>query len=47
MGPKDVSMKDVSRCCRQNLTSNVWYKELMKWADQFRTLKVRTNADTP
>ncbi len=27
--------------------SNTWYKELMKWADQFRTLKVRTNADTP
>jgi len=27
--------------------SNPWYKELMKWADQFRTLKVRTNADTP
>ncbi len=27
--------------------NNFWYKELMKWADQFRTLKVRTNADTP
>lgn len=26
---------------------NPWYKELMKWADQFRTLKVRTNADAP
>jgi pyruvate,orthophosphate dikinase len=26
---------------------NRWYKELMKWADQFRTLGVRTNADTP
>jgi pyruvate,orthophosphate dikinase len=26
---------------------NRWYKELMKWADQVRTLKVRTNADTP
>ncbi|MEK6527296.1 MAG: pyruvate, phosphate dikinase, partial [Nitrospirota bacterium] len=26
---------------------NLWYKELMRWADQFRTLKVRTNADTP
>jgi len=26
---------------------NKWYKELMKWADQLRTLKVRTNADTP
>jgi len=26
---------------------NQWYKELMKWADQFRKLKVRTNADTP
>lgn len=26
---------------------NPWYKELMKWADQFRTLGVRTNADTP
>lgn len=26
---------------------NLYYKELMKWADQFRTLKVRTNADTP
>ena len=27
--------------------SNPWYNELMKWADQFRTLKVRTNADMP
>lgn len=26
---------------------NPWYKELMKWADNVRTLKVRTNADTP
>lgn len=26
---------------------NPWYKELMKWVDKFRTLKVRTNADTP
>jgi pyruvate,orthophosphate dikinase len=26
---------------------NPWYKQLMKWADQYRTLKVRTNADTP
>jgi pyruvate,orthophosphate dikinase len=26
---------------------NPWYKELMTWADKFRTLKVRTNADTP
>lgn len=26
---------------------NPWYKELMRWADQFRTLKVRTNADRP
>ncbi len=26
---------------------NKWYKQLMKWADQYRTLKVRTNADTP
>jgi pyruvate,orthophosphate dikinase len=26
---------------------NLWYKELMKWADKIRTLKVRTNADTP
>jgi pyruvate, orthophosphate dikinase len=26
---------------------NPWYKELMTWADIFRTLKVRTNADTP
>ncbi|MBI5101630.1 MAG: pyruvate, phosphate dikinase [Nitrospirae bacterium] len=26
---------------------NAWYKQLMKFADQFRTLKVRTNADTP
>ena len=26
---------------------NPWYKELMKWADQFRSLKVRANADTP
>ncbi|MEJ2253831.1 MAG: pyruvate, phosphate dikinase [Nitrospirota bacterium] len=26
---------------------NPWYKEMMRWADLFRTLKVRTNADTP
>ncbi|MGE5893091.1 MAG: pyruvate, phosphate dikinase, partial [bacterium] len=26
---------------------NPWYKELMKWADQVRKLKVRTNADAP
>lgn len=26
---------------------NKWYKELMKWADQFRKLGVRANADTP
>ena len=26
---------------------NPWYKELLKWADQTRTLKVRANADTP
>jgi len=26
---------------------NRWYKELMKWADQTRSLQVRTNADTP
>lgn len=26
---------------------NLWYKELMKWADGFRTLGVWTNADTP
>ncbi len=26
---------------------NPWYKDLMKWADLFRTLKVRTNADAP
>ncbi len=26
---------------------NKWYKELMKWADRVRALKVRTNADSP
>lgn len=26
---------------------NLYYKELMKWADQARRLRVRTNADTP
>jgi pyruvate,orthophosphate dikinase len=26
---------------------NLWYKEMMKWCDLFRSLKVRTNADTP
>jgi pyruvate,orthophosphate dikinase len=30
-----------------NPEQNPWYKELMKWADLFRTLKVRTNADAP
>lgn len=30
-----------------NPEHNAWYKQLMKWADQMRTLKVRTNADTP
>jgi pyruvate, orthophosphate dikinase len=27
--------------------NNPWYLELMKWADQKRTLKIRTNADRP
>ena len=27
--------------------SNEWYKELMGWADEVRSLGVRTNADTP
>jgi pyruvate,orthophosphate dikinase len=27
--------------------NNPWYKQLMKWADIYRTLKVRANADTP
>jgi pyruvate,orthophosphate dikinase len=27
--------------------NNKWYKELMTWADQIRTIAVRTNADTP
>jgi pyruvate,orthophosphate dikinase len=27
--------------------NNIWYKELITWADKVRTLKVRTNADTP
>ncbi len=26
---------------------NKWYKELMKWADSFRKIGVRTNSDTP
>lgn len=26
---------------------NAWYKEMMIWADRFRRLKVRTNADAP
>jgi pyruvate,orthophosphate dikinase len=26
---------------------NPWYKQLMKWADQYRTINVRTNADAP
>jgi pyruvate,orthophosphate dikinase len=26
---------------------NPWYKQLMKWTDQYRVLKVRTNADAP
>jgi pyruvate,orthophosphate dikinase len=30
-----------------NPDKNPWYKELMKWADQTRALKVRTNADSP
>jgi len=30
-----------------NPDENRWYKKLMKWADQIRRLKVRTNADTP
>ncbi|UCD34941.1 MAG: pyruvate, phosphate dikinase [Nitrospiraceae bacterium] len=30
-----------------NPDHNKWYKELMTWADQVRSLKVRTNADSP
>jgi len=26
---------------------NPWYKQLMKWADEIRRLKIRTNADRP
>jgi pyruvate,orthophosphate dikinase len=26
---------------------NKWYKELMRWSDEFRKIGVRTNADTP
>ena len=26
---------------------NSWYKQLMKWADQYRSINIRTNADTP
>jgi pyruvate,orthophosphate dikinase len=26
---------------------NPWYKQLMKWAAQYRTINIRTNADTP
>jgi pyruvate,orthophosphate dikinase len=28
-------------------SSNAWYNQLMKWADEFRELGIRTNADTP
>ena len=27
--------------------SNRSYKDLISWADEFRTLKIRTNADSP
>jgi pyruvate, orthophosphate dikinase len=27
--------------------NNYWYAELMQWADQYRKLKIRTNADRP
>ena len=27
--------------------NNKWYKELMTWADQFRKINVRTNAESP
>jgi len=27
--------------------NNPWYMKLMKWADQFRKLRIRTNADRP
>ncbi|HDH05451.1 MAG TPA: pyruvate, phosphate dikinase [Nitrospirae bacterium] len=30
-----------------NPEHNKWYKELMTWADRIRSLKVRTNADSP
>ncbi len=30
-----------------NPDNNKWYKELMRWADQIRALKVRTNGDNP
>ncbi|HDO34981.1 MAG TPA: pyruvate, phosphate dikinase, partial [Nitrospirae bacterium] len=46
-GTKGRVYKDRLNLMPAQPAKNRWYKELMKWADDVRTLGVRTNADTP
>ncbi|UCG77696.1 MAG: pyruvate, phosphate dikinase [Nitrospirota bacterium] len=46
-GTKGLVFKGEQKLLPADPEHNKWYKELMQWADEFRTLKVRTNADTP
>ena len=46
-GTKGRVYKDKLNLLPADPEHNLWYKELMTWADKYRTLQVRTNADTP
>ncbi|MCK4910046.1 MAG: pyruvate, phosphate dikinase, partial [Thermodesulfovibrionales bacterium] len=46
-GTKGLVFKGTLKLNPADPEHNKWYKELMGWADQFRTLNVRTNAESP
>ncbi len=46
-GTKGRVYKDKLSLLPADPEHNPWYKALMKWADQFRRLRVRANADAP
>lgn len=46
-GTKGLVYKGQMKLLPADPEGNPWYKELMSWADQFRKLGIRTNADTP
>ncbi|GMR03486.1 MAG: pyruvate, phosphate dikinase [Thermodesulfovibrionia bacterium] len=46
-GTKGRVYKDKLSLLQADPEHNPWYKTLMRWADQFRRLRVRANADAP